>query len=169
MIQPNNKVIKRRYKILIVAFLLSILIVSTGASRIMLSFFYLKNGDSITINNYKIEFPFSHWAYFGESGITYVVAGKDIGIHNLSAEFFKDTKDIDISKVTANCDKMVEKDYKSSELAGTIYLCARKDNETMYFQSGDQEIFIREDDFNSSIPEIVKEYKLLLDNISLQK
>lgn len=166
MMGINKKRVGTKQKVLMLGLILLAALTIIGPTRIMVSLYYLKNGESIIINNHKIEFPFSHWAYFGESNITYVVAGKTIDTHHLSAEFFKNTKDIDISTGTANCDKVVEENYKSNSLTGTIYLCTRGDNETMYFQSKDKEIFIREDDFNSSNPKIVQEYSLLLDGIS---
>ncbi len=166
MMLINKKRVTTKQKVLILGLILLAAFTIIGPTRVMVSLYYLKNGESIIINNHKIKFPFSHWAYFGESNITYVVAGKTIDSHHLSAEFFKDTKDIDILKVTANCDNAVKEDYKSDSLTGTIYLCARGDNETMYFQSKDKEIFIRENDFNSSNPKIVQEYLLLFDGIS---
>ena len=137
-----------------------------GPSKIIVSFFYFKNGNSFIFNDYKIKFPFSHWAYFGESNLAYVVAGRDINSKKLSAEFFKNSKTIEISEVVANCETVNKKIYNSLEINASIYICTRAKNETMYFFSNDKSIFIRETDFNSSDLEIMNEYKLLFNSIS---
>lgn len=161
----NKKKVNRRHTVLFVILICVILFTIIGPTRIMVSFYYLKNGNSIVVNNYKIQFPFSHWAYFGESRLAYVVAGKKVDGHVLSAEFFKNTNDIDIINVTANCDKLDKLEYTSDTLIGIKYICTRGNNETMYFQSKDQSIFIRENDFSSSSIKVEKEYEMLLKNI----
>jgi len=161
----NNKFRIKHLVLLVFVVMLTIFTV-IGASRVMLAFYYYKNGDSVNIKSYKIKLPFGHWAYFGESKITYVIAGKDIGEHSLSAEFFKDTKNIDIQNVTDSCDMLVKNRYTSKGLEGIFYLCKSGDNETLYFQSNDKEIVIRESDYNSSVPEIKEEYEILIKGIS---
>lgn len=152
-------------KKLILFFLTSYILYKTFII-LVLGFYYFKNGNSILINNYKVKFSFLHWAYFGESKIAYVVLGKPINSNNLIAEFFKDTKKINILKVISNCDSLNKKIYKSKDIKGNIYICKRNKFETMYFYSIDKEIFIRANNFNSSNSKIINEYKILLEGIS---
>jgi len=130
------------------------------------TFLYFKNGSSFKINDYQIKFPIGHWAYFGESKITYVISGNNIGKNNLSAEFFKDAEELNISSAISNCDTVKKEVYRRDNMKGNIYLCMRKTEETMYFQSDDKQILIRETDYNSSNEKIIEEYELLFNSIS---
>ena len=161
-----NKLFTRTNKMLIAFIMIFILLQNIGLSKIIVSFFHAKNGSSFILGDYKIEFPFSHWAYFGESHLAYVIAGREINSKNLSAEFFKNSKTIEISEAVANCDTVNKQIYNSLGINGKIYICSRAKNETMYFFSNDKSIFIRETDFNSSDLEIMNEYKLLFNSIS---
>lgn len=164
MTLPNNTFTKRK-NILLFFIAISLIITIIGPVEIMLGFFYLKNGKSFMINDYQIKMSFMHWAYFGESKITYIVTGKNINSNNLSAEFFKEAEKLNILNAISNCDSIEQKTYEGIRIKGNIYLCMKNRKETMYFQSNDKKILIREDDYNSSNTEIVKEYVLLFENI----
>jgi len=161
-----NKLFTRTNKILIAFIMIFVLLQNIGMSKIMNIFLYYKNGSEYTMQNYIIKFPIGHWAYFGESKITYVIIGKNINVHNLSAEFFKDAEKLDITNAISNCDTIKKQGYKGKSIKGNIYLCMRNKTETMYFQSEDKKILIRENDYNSSNEKIVAEYQLLLNSIS---
>ena len=120
----------------------------------------------MSVNTYKIEFPFLHWAYFGESKITNVLIGKNINSHKLSAEFFKSAEELNILDAISNCDSVKEQRYDNKSIKGNIYLCTKSEIETMYFQSDDKKILIRENDYSSSNEKVVEEYQLLLDSIT---
>lgn len=145
--------------------LVLIIAISLNVVKIALGFFYLKNGNSVSINNYQIEFPFLHWAYFGESKITHLVVGRSIDKSKLKAEFFKNTETIDIKQVTTHCDSLNEIPYSEQNLQGTLYICSQHHTEIMYFQSKDKQLFLREQSYNSSNIEIVNEYNLLFASI----
>lgn len=147
----------------------SIVFATIGPVELMLGFFYLKNGKTITISDYRIGMPFLHWAYFGESKITYVVKGKNVNSYSLTAEFFKNAEKLNILNAISNCDSVEQKVYKGVSIIGNMYLCMKNRKESMYFQSNDKKILIREDDYNSSNTRIIKEYSLLLENIEKVK
>jgi hypothetical protein len=138
-----------------------------GFSKIANAFLYYKNGAYLDIGHYRIQFPIGHWAYFGESKITYVISGNRIGKNNLSAEFFKDAEKLNFSDAIANCDTVNKQGYSGKNIKGNIFLCTINKKEIMYFQSNYKKILIREDDYNSSNELIVNEYKLLFNSISL--
>ena len=134
-------------------------------SRIINTFFYYKNGSKYIMQSHILKFPIGHWAYFGESKITHVISGNNINGYNLSAEFFKNAEKLSILTAISNCDSVEKKVYNGTNIKGNIYLCMRSEKETMYFQSNDKKILIRENDYNSSNIKIIKEYKLLFDSI----
>ena len=157
--------VKKNKKILIALFIIYFILV-IGVTKILVGFFYLKNGNSFILNNYKIEFIFPHWAYYGENKLAYVIAGQEINGKNLSAEFFKNPEKINIDKVISNCDNLSKQEDETIGIHGDMYICKRATNETMYFFSKDKEIFIRETEYDSTDLKIIREYKLLLDSIS---
>lgn len=153
----------------VLGFIILFIIYIVDTSKIINTYLYYKNGSHFDINYYRIKFPLSHWAYFGESKLAYIIAGQEINSKNLSAEFFKNSHTINIFKVISNCDTVSKHTYKTIGIQGNIYICKRATNETMYFFSDNKDIFIRETDYNSTDSEIVREYKLLLDSISKRR
>lgn len=166
MISLNNIFVSYKKYILIILIFISFIFVTIGPVELMLGFFYFKNGKSISLNSYKINIPFLHWSYFGESKITYVVTGKNIDSHNLSAEFFKYAEKLNILHAISDCDTVKKQRYAKRNIKGNIYLCTKSKIETMYFQSDDKKILIRENDYNSSNENVVEEYELLLNSIT---
>jgi len=159
---------KLKYKKSILVLVL-IIAISLNVVKIALGFFYLKNGKSISINDYKVDFPFLHWAYFGESEITHLIVGRSIDESKLKAEFFKNTETIDIKQVTTHCDSLNEIPYSEQNLQGTLYICSQNYTEIMYFQSKDKQLFLREQNYDSFNIEIVNEYNLLFASIQKMK
>jgi len=155
---------KLKHKKLLI-FMVIIIVFSIYSIEVVLGFFYLKNGKSLKINSYNIEFPFLHWANFGENKLVYVVTGKTIDSNTLIAEFLKDAEVINIEKIISNCDNVEKKFYSQKNIEGNVYLCVREKKETMYFQSNDKEIFIREQNYNSLDKDIVREYHLLFSSL----
>jgi len=150
----------------VLGFIILFIIYIVDTSKIINTYLYYKNGSHFDINYYRIKFPVSHWAYFGESKTTYVVSGNNIGKNNLSAEFFKNAERFNILDIISSCDTVKKQVYKVENMKGYVYLCIRNKTETMYFQSEDKKILIRENDYNSSNEKIVAEYQLLLNSIS---
>ena len=140
-----------------------------AVTKVINTYLYYKNGSHLDINHYRIEFPVGHWAYFGESKITYVVTGNRIDGHNLSAEFFKDTETSEITdtfkNILHNCNKVETNNFLSGDLEGIIHICYKENSEIFYFISNDKEIVIRENDYNATNIKIVEEYELLLNSI----
>jgi len=96
---------KVKYKISII-FLILVLIFNFYSIEIYLGYLYFKNGNYFNYGNYQIHFPLFHWAYLGQSDIAYVIVGRRVNSQNLSVEFIKNPKCIDINNILNNCDKL---------------------------------------------------------------
>ena len=147
--------------------LLLIFIIFIDIPKVANTFLYLKNGSTLSLNNYKIKFPLGHWAYFGESKIAHVLSGLSIDDYVLGIEVFKKPKNINIVNVLSKCETIEHSKYENNIIKGIIYVCKKSELEIMYFQSNNREIFMRGKDYNSLNLKIITEYELLLDSFSL--
>ena len=155
---------KVKYKKSII-FLILVMIFNFYSIEIYLGYLYFKNGSNFNYSNYQIHFPIFHWAYFGESSMAYVIIGQKTNSHNLSAEFIKNPKQIDIKNILNNCDRIEQKSYHGLNVSGIFYICSEKNIQTMYFQNNKKDIFIREQSYTSDNQDILEEYAILLDSI----
>ena len=153
LVKLVNKII-----LLFVIIILSVNII--GVDKIILAFFYVVNGSKLQIdNNYTIKLSFSHWAYYNENNFDYFLIGRKVNNSNLTAEFYKNSQNIDISKFKKIC--------KNENLInnGIILICHKKNRkDDIIFQSYDKNIVMRGIDINASDKKVIKEYILLLRN-----
>ncbi len=115
----------------IIGLLIAVMFYFLAVPKVINTYLYYKNGSHLDINHYRIEFPVGHWAYFGESKITYVVTGNRIDGHNLSAEFFKDTETSEITDTFKNilhsCNKVETNNFLSGDIEGIIHICYKRE------------------------------------------
>ena len=128
----NKKII---FMVIIVAI---IFILKYFVANIGLGYFYLVNGSSLKVGNYKVKFLFMKQAYLGDNNITYV-----IGDNKEFMEIAKYPKSINIDTITKNCDKVYKQNYLSNTLNGNIYICKANTNYILYFNTNDKDLLIR--------------------------
>lgn len=136
-----------------------------GISILMNILLYYINGSYLVVDNYKVTFPLSHWAYVQEINEQYLLSGKNINDNQLGVVIYKRGINIDLSSKLLDCTNLTKKKLEFKNLRGTMYLCKMKTDEIMYFQSTDKELLLRDNDVNSSNKDVMYEYNLLFNNI----
>lgn len=118
-------------------------------------FFYVKNGQTIELDHYKITLPFPEWIYYGKSKFMYVVSSND-----MTAEIAIDYRDVELDFLLNQCASVEQTNKTYNEVSGQEYLCSIDNTITMFFLSNDNYIFIRtepylQDDKNSRLYELL--------------
>ncbi len=152
----------------IIGLVLAFVIVALGASGLKLGWLYFKNDSSIKLGNYKVEFPFLKWANYKESRFRYYVLNMDDKNNVKLAIFSKNSKYINIRDyiLIEGCIDLKQKDIKSSSISGKMYICKRyKDNDLLFFQSDNKEIFFTGVGFKKANSEVINDYLSLIDSI----
>lgn len=148
-------------KIIIIFILFIASINIFGIDKIILSFFYLVNGSKLQLdNNYTVNLPFAHWAYYNENNYSYYLIGRKIDSSNLTAEFYKNAQSINLTKLKKLC--KIQTRFKD----GIILICHKKTGkDDIIFQSINKKVLMQGNDINSSNVKVMNEYILLLKSI----
>jgi hypothetical protein len=129
---------------------------------------YFFNGSSLKVNNYTINFPLAHWAYFSKSENGFELSGKKIDSIYLEATIHEFDKPL-TSVLTKLCDDLVYEENKFETISLKIYTCILQDNrKTIYFQTLDNILVIETHTYVKNNKNIVSEFDLLLNSITFR-
>lgn len=149
-------------KNIVIFTLFIILLIWINPYKIVNDMFYVKNGSSLNIPNYKINFKKGYWAYSMDNKDSFFVNGK---------------YDYLYLKISKNPEKFNVNDYlkecvnKSSKLINikydiTMYICEEATNQFIYFQSKNKDFFAQTKLNRTINKNIENQFVLFFSNLS---
>ena len=156
----------KKRKVIGLFVLLIVIIGILFPGRVMNTLLYYKNGSTLILNKYKIDFPLSHWAYFRQNNASYVLSGRKVNGKTLKlevSEYFK----IDLKNIFSGCDNLEKNTKNYKYIKGIEYICDYNEYRMMYFISNEKNLILNSsDNFNGQDKNELEEYDLLFNSIS---
>ncbi|MDR0664624.1 MAG: hypothetical protein LBF86_03785 [Helicobacteraceae bacterium] len=151
------------YKTPLILFLfLSILWIANNIYHVLplKIYYYFVNGQTITLERYKVNLPFPQWVYVGKNELLFVISSDK----NNFAEIAIDYRNVDIDHLLTTCDQIQKEQKTYKNISGTEYLCYQADiGVTLYFLSSDNFFFLRTANYQND----TLLYKMLFDSITV--
>jgi hypothetical protein len=126
------------------------------------AYFYFANGQTITLERYKIRLPFPQWVLVGKNKLVFVVSTDK----NIFAEIAIDYRNVEIGYLLNACDQIQKERKIYKNIAGSEYLCYQTDiGVNLYFISDDNFFFLVASDYQDNETNAIL-YKALFDSIT---
>jgi len=134
--------------------------------RIINTYLYYKNGSTLVLSNYKIDFPLSHWAYFEKIDNGHLITGRKVNDVVLKISVYEPKVSIE-SLLNEKCDRLTCDNMVFRNIKGKMYYCFTKikDFESIYFQTEDNRLMLITYTYDKNNSKNIDEFNLLLDGI----
>lgn len=126
-------------KNIVIFTLLIILLVWINPYKIVNDMFYVKNGSSLDIPNYKVDFKRGRWAYSMDNKSDFFVNGK---YDYLYLQISKHPSKFNATNYLGECVKQ-KTELISARLGINMYICEEATNQFVYFQSQNRDFFAK--------------------------
>jgi len=129
-------------------------------------FYYIKNGSTVDLcQKYKINLPFSHWAYYANTKDAHSFIGRVIDEHDSMVTVFTYPNKIDIKSLVKSCDNIVREKQSFNKIKYFTLRCIENNKQKLYLLSYDQKLILHTESFPINNKNIANEYNLLFNNI----
>ena len=138
--------------------------------RLANTFLYYKNGSSLILKNYKIDFSLTHWALFKKLENGYYLTGRTVNDVALKVSVYEPK--VSIEKLLNNkCDRLTYDNVSFQNIKGKMYYCLTKikDFESIYFQTQDYRLIFITHTYDKNNSKNVDEFNLLFNGIKSLK
>jgi len=150
--------------------LIAIAILALGSAGIKLGWLYFKNGSSIDVAKYRVDFPMLHWANYKELKNSYIVFNMQENSNINLAIFKKRGYRVNLRDyiLYEGCINLRSIAYKNSSISGKMYICKKPkgEDDSLIFLTDGNRLLFRGVGFKKIDSSVINEYALLIKGIS---